>query len=136
MSWARSMRLWSAEISGNASRHRVRPLVSLRELAKTCNFCNYNCLQNNFYGQVVEGLIDTDTVQDLLNNLTLKKAINTCQVMEAAKKELQSRPGASTSALDSELSESVNAVTFNPASSESINRYKHSRAKNGGWQHP
>ena len=31
-------------------------LVSLRELAKTCNFCNNNCLQSNLRDQLVDGV--------------------------------------------------------------------------------
>lgn len=107
-------------------------LISLRELAKTCNFCDNNCLQSSLRDQLVEGVIDIDTVQDLLKeqNLTLEKAINTCRAMEAAKKELHPRPCTSSSALDSALSESVNAL--NSASSEAVNavsRYKQSKGK-------
>ena len=75
-------------------------LVSLRELAKTCNFCNDNCLQKSLRDQVVEGLKDADTVKDLLKqrNLTLDIAITTCQAMEAAKKDVSSIQGTSISA--------------------------------------
>ena len=31
-------------------------LVSLRELAKTCNFCNDGCAQKNIRDQIIEGL--------------------------------------------------------------------------------
>ena len=75
-------------------------LVSLRELAKTCNFCNDNCLQKSLRDQVVEDLKDADTVKDLLKqrNLTLDIAITTCQAMEAAKKDISSIQGTSISA--------------------------------------
>ena len=63
-------------------------LVSLRELAKTGNLGNNDSLHNNLRDQIVEGIIDTDAVQELLknNSLTLKKAVHTCRVMEEAKK--------------------------------------------------
>ena len=58
-------------------------LVSLRELGKTYSFCNNDCLQNNLRDQLVEGVADTDAVQDLLKeqNLTLERAIDICRAM-------------------------------------------------------
>ncbi len=38
-------------------------LLSLRELAKTCNFCDNNCLRSNIRDQLVTGLIDPDTIK-------------------------------------------------------------------------
>ena len=104
-------------------------LVSLRELAKTCNFCNNDCLRNNLRDQLVEGVIDPEVVRDLLKeqNLTLEKAIDIGRAMEAAKRELHSRPGTSASALDPISSGSVSVVTHDTAPSESLNavgRYK------------
>ena len=50
-------------------------LVSLHELAKTCNFCSDQCTQNSIRDQIIEGLLDGDTVEDLLKekDLTLEK---------------------------------------------------------------
>ena len=64
-------------------------LVSLRELAKTCKFCSDNCTQKNIRDQIIEGLLDGDTVEHLLQekDLTLDKAITTCRAQEAAKKQ-------------------------------------------------
>ena len=64
-------------------------LVSLRELAKTCKFCSDNCTQKNIRDQLIEGLLDGDTVEHLLQekDLTLDKAITTCRAQEAAKKQ-------------------------------------------------
>ncbi len=64
-------------------------LVSLRELAKTCTFCSDNCTQKNIRDQIIEGLLDGDTVEHLLQekDLTLDKAISTCRAQEAAKKQ-------------------------------------------------
>ena len=64
-------------------------LVSLRELAKTCNFCDQNCANNNLRDQIVAGLADANTVEDLLKekNLSLNTAISKCQASEAAKKQ-------------------------------------------------
>ena len=87
-------------------------LLSLEELAKTYNFCNNDCLQNNLCDQIVEGITDNDTVQELLkeHNPTLEKAIYTCQAVKAAKRELRPRQCAPNPAPDLSLSESVNAV--------------------------
>ena len=40
-------------------------LVSLRELAKTCNFCSDQCTQKNIRDQIIEGLMDGDTVANV-----------------------------------------------------------------------
>ena len=72
-------------------------LCSLRELAKTCQFCNDDCTQNNLRDQIIEGLNDSDTVQELLKEqrLTLPVTITTCRGMEATKKEVNNIKGAS-----------------------------------------
>ena len=64
-------------------------LVSLRELVKTCNFCNDECVQKNLRDQLIEGLSDGDTIEALLQekDLTLDKAISKCRAQEAAKKQ-------------------------------------------------
>ena len=64
-------------------------LVSLRELAKTCNFCSIECTQKNIRDQIIEGLMDGDTVEDLLQekDLTLPRAITKYQGQEAAKRQ-------------------------------------------------
>ena len=63
-------------------------LIALRELVKTCKFCSEQCAQKNLRDQVVEGLRDIETVEDLLkeNNLTLDNAIAKCRSREAARK--------------------------------------------------
>ncbi len=63
-------------------------LISLRELAKTCNFCNNECLQKALRDQIIEGLHDGEAVQELLQvqDLTLDQAITKCRGLEAAKK--------------------------------------------------
>ena len=64
-------------------------LVSLRELAKTCNFCSADCTQKNIRDQIIEGLLDGDAIEHLLQekDLTLDKAISTCRAQEAVKKQ-------------------------------------------------
>ena len=64
-------------------------LVSLRELVKTCNFCSAACSQKSIRDQIIEGLIDGDTVEHLLRqqDLTLDNAIAICRAQEAAKKQ-------------------------------------------------
>lgn len=63
-------------------------IVSLRELAKTCNFCSNECLQKALRDQIIEGLLDGETIQELLQvkDLTLDQAISKCRGLEAAKK--------------------------------------------------
>ena len=64
-------------------------LVALRELVKTCNYCSNVCTEKHVRDQIIEGLLDGDTVEDLLQeaDLTLPKAISICQAREAAKKQ-------------------------------------------------
>ena len=64
-------------------------LVSLRELVKTCNFCNDACTQKSIHDQIIEGLLDGDTVEHLLQekDFSLDRAISVCQAQEAAKKQ-------------------------------------------------
>ena len=64
-------------------------LVSLRELVKTCNFCNDACTQKSLRDQIIENLLDGDTVEYLLQekDLSLDKTVHMCQTQEAAKKQ-------------------------------------------------
>lgn len=64
-------------------------LVSLRELVKTCNFCSDGCTNKNIRDQIIEGLLDADTIEHLLQetDLSLVKTITICQAQEAAKKQ-------------------------------------------------
>ena len=64
-------------------------LVALRELTKTCNFCNEQCAQKNIRDQIIEVTPDGDTVEQLLKqpDLMLDSAITICRVQEAAKKQ-------------------------------------------------
>ena len=63
-------------------------LISLRELAKTCKFCSEACMQKSIRDQIIEGLSDGDTIEDLLqeSELSLAATITKCQSREAAKK--------------------------------------------------
>ena len=51
-----------------------------RELAKTCKFCSDVCTQKSIRDQIIYGLIDGDTVEDLLRDkdLTLEATISQC----------------------------------------------------------
>ena len=64
-------------------------LVSLQEHVKTCNFCSSDCTNKNIRDQIIEGLLDADTTEDLLQetDLTLDRAITKCQAQKAAKKQ-------------------------------------------------
>ena len=63
-------------------------LISLRELAKTCNFCNNDCLQKALRDQIIEGLLDGEIIQELMREktLTLEDTITKCRALESAKK--------------------------------------------------
>ena len=93
-------------------------LVSLRELTKTCNFCNNDCLLNNLRDQLVEGIIDPEVVQDLLKEQNLRPSTLVGQWKQPR--------GSYTHGQVQQ--------THNTASSESLNavsRYKQSKGKKG-----
>ena len=46
-------------------------IVALRELAKTCQFCSEDCSQKSIRDQIIEGLLDGDTVEALLQEKDL-----------------------------------------------------------------
>ena len=80
----------------NFRRHFQQPgesfddyLVSLRELVKTCNFCSETCAQKNIRDQIIEGLVDGEIVEDLLqqSDLSLTTTISKCRAKEAAKQQ-------------------------------------------------
>ena len=73
-------------------------LVSLRELVKTCNFCSDDCTNKNIRDQIIEGLLDADTTERLLQetDLSLAKTITICQAQEAAKRQRASMQSHST----------------------------------------
>ena len=64
-------------------------LVFLRELAKTCAFCNDACTQKNICDQIIAGLADGEAVETLLKekNLTLDTTVSKYRVHEAAKRQ-------------------------------------------------
>ena len=64
-------------------------LVSLHEFSKTCNFCSADCMQKSVCDQIIEGLFDVNTIEQLLkeSDLTLDKAISMCRAQKAAKKQ-------------------------------------------------
>ena len=64
-------------------------LVSLRDLVKTCNFCSDACTQKSLRDQIIEGLLDGDAVEALLQeaDLTLEQTISKCRAQEAAKRQ-------------------------------------------------
>ena len=72
-------------------------LVSLRELAKTCNFCSDACAQKGIRDQIIECLLDGQTVEDLLKekDLTLASTVSKCRAHEAAKRQRQEITGGS-----------------------------------------
>ena len=64
-------------------------VVALRELAKTCNFCDNNCTQRAIRDQLTEGIRDNQTRRELLkvNDLTLARAIEIAKGEELAEKQ-------------------------------------------------
>ena len=63
-------------------------LIPSRELAKMCKFCFKACIQKSIRDQIIEGLRDGDTVEDLLqeSDLTLATTVAKCRIKEVAKK--------------------------------------------------
>ena len=63
-------------------------LIALRELIKTCKFCSDAWAQKGLRDQIIEGLQNADTVEDLLKekDLTLATTIMRFRSREAAKK--------------------------------------------------
>jgi len=79
-------------------------LVSLRELAKTCNFHNKDCTHKNLHDQIIAGLVDGDAIEELLKakNLSLESTTSKCRAHEAAKcqrAEITSQPDPTVQAL-------------------------------------
>ena len=70
-------------------------LVSLRDLAKTCN---EECTLKNIRDQIIEGLLDGNIVERLLQekNLTLEVTITRCRGLEAAKRQRAEMSGNSS----------------------------------------
>ena len=56
-------------------------LISLQDLAKTCKVCSNASMQKNIRDQITEGLLDGNTVEDLLQelDLTLATTITKCK---------------------------------------------------------
>ena len=46
-------------------------LVSLHNLIKTCNFCSDACIQKSLRDQIIEGLLDGNTVESFLQEADL-----------------------------------------------------------------
>ena len=46
-------------------------VIALCELIKTCKFCSPSCAQKNLRDQIIEGLRDAETVEDLLKEKDL-----------------------------------------------------------------
>ena len=65
-------------------------IVELRDLVKTCNFCDDKCVEKVLRDQLIEGLMDNNTVEDLLKikELTLDVAISNAEACVSAKKNL------------------------------------------------
>ena len=63
-------------------------LIPSRELAKTCKFCSKACMQKSIRDQIIGGLHDECTVEDLLqeSDLTLTTTVAKCRSKKVAKK--------------------------------------------------
>ena len=71
----------------NFRRHTQQPgecfddfLLTLRDLIKTCNFCSNECMQKNIQDQIIEGILEGDIIEGLLQvkDLNLDKTIQIC----------------------------------------------------------
>ena len=98
-------------------------LVSLRDLVKTCNFCSDACTQKSLRDQIIEGLLDGDTVEALLQeaDLTLERTISKCRALEAAKRQRTNITdhGESVSTLQNTRDKKVNA-SLTPSSPQCL----------------
>ena len=63
-------------------------LITTRELVNTCKFCPDTCAQKSVHDQIIEGLIDGGTIEDLLQEADLTLATTTPKLWscEAASK--------------------------------------------------
>ena len=61
--------------------------ITLRELVKTWRLCSYTCAQNGICDQIIEGLIDGNTIEGLLRevDLILTTTIAKCRSCEATR---------------------------------------------------
>ena len=64
-------------------------LVAPRDLVKTGNYCTDACTDNALRDQIIEGLLNGDTVKELLRqkDFTLSKTMQVCRAHEAAKQK-------------------------------------------------
>ena len=64
-------------------------LVSLRDLVRTCNYCSDECSNKALRDQIIEGLYDGDTVEQLLRErkLTIDGVISACRAHESTKQQ-------------------------------------------------
>ena len=52
-------------------------LITIRELVKTCKFCSDTFVQKSIHDQIIEGLTDGGTIDDLLQDVDLTLATTT-----------------------------------------------------------
>ena len=86
-------------------------MVELRNLVRTCNFCGDTCTEKALRDQLIEGLHDSEVVEDLLKvqELTLATAINNARASESAKKNLANiSDGAAIQAMKSTYKQNKN----------------------------
>ena len=69
--------------------------VALRDLIKTCSYCSDIRVNNALCDQIIEGLLDDDTVEKLLRQkiLTFERTVQICRAHEAAKQQRQEIKG-------------------------------------------
>ena len=70
-------------------------MVASRDLVKTCCYCFNACVNNALRDQIIEGLLDGDTVEELLRqkNINLVRTMQICRVHEAAKQQREETKG-------------------------------------------
>ena len=61
----------------------------MRDLVRSCNYCSDECTNKAIRDQIIKGIRDHDTVEQLLREqkLTLDKAISVCRAHESAKQQ-------------------------------------------------
>ena len=63
-------------------------LIALQELTKMCKFCLDECTKKSFRDQIIKGLQDPETIEDLLKekDLTMETTIMHCRSCETARR--------------------------------------------------
>ena len=99
-------------------------VTTLRDLVKICNYCNDECINKALRDQIIEGLQDGDTVEELLRQkqLTIETTLRIGRAHESARQqreEIKSNP----------MNSAINATHTNKTKQSHANSWRGSRDK-------